>query len=340
MAGQRVLVTGARGFIGSFLCRRLLAEGFEITAMATTESNTQYIRDMGMQVRVGDLTDARTIQGICNDIDVVIHLASRVGYEGTREQFYDQILEATRHLLDESAGRVSRFVYVSSFCASGAGGMRRHMKGHREGDPERKTGVFYGDAKYEAERLVLRYHRDRDVASTIVRPSNVIGPGSVWVDGIGEMIRTRPFIPLVDGGKHSASLVYIDNLIDGILLATTQDAAKGETYHFRDDYSVTWRQYFSDLASAIGTVPRFIRMPFPVAWAIATLADRVLRPLGIETEITRQVIGLTGRDNDVDTTGAQEDLGWQTRVLYEAGMKTIEDYVKRVFVKKQDIGRS
>jgi len=331
MAAQRVLVTGARGFIGGFLCKRLLADGCTVAAMATTENNTQYLRDMGIEVRVGDLTRPETIQGICDDVDIVIHLAARVGYEGTRKQFYDQILEATRHLLDASVGKVSRFVYVSSFCASGAGGVPRHMRGHRETDPEKKTGIYYGDAKFDTERLVFQYHRDKGLVSTVVRPSNVIGAGSVWVDGMAYMMRTRPFFPLIDGGRHSASLVYIDNLVDGIILAATREASAGRTYHLRDDYEVTWRTYFTDLASAVGATPRFARLPFPVAWTVATLFDRVLRPLGVQTEITRQVIGLVGRDHDVDTTRAKEDLGWQTRVPYDKAIKTIQEYAKGLF---------
>jgi nucleoside-diphosphate-sugar epimerase len=302
--------------------------------MATTEANTRYLHDLGMEVRVGDLTRPETLKGICTNVDAVIHLAARVGYTGTRKQFYDQILEATRHLLDESLGRVTRFVYVSSFCASGAGGVTRHMRGHREDDPERKTGIFYGDAKYDAEQLVFDYHRNKGLVSTVVRPSNVIGPGSVWVDGMGFMMKTRPFFPLIDGGKHSASLVYIDNLVDGILLAATRDSAVGRTFHFRDDYAVTWKTYFLDLAQTVGVKPRFLRMPFPAAWAVATAFDKVLRPLGIETEINRQVIGLVGRDHDVDTTRAKRDLEWRTRVPYEEAMQTIRDHLRKVLHEK------
>ena len=330
MAADRILVTGARGFIGGFLCRRLLAEGHAVVAMATTENNTQYLRDMGMEVRVGDLTRPETIRGLCDKVDIVVHLAARVGYAGTRKQFYDQILEATRHLLDASIGKVSRFVYASSFCACGAGGVTRHMRGHREDDPEEKTGIYYGDAKYDTERLVFQFHRDRGLVSTVVRPANVIGPGSVWVDGMAAMMRAKSFFPLVDGGRHSASLVYIDNLVDGIVLAATQEAAAGKTFHFRDDYDVSWRAYFTDLASAIGVSPRFLNLPFPVAWTAASVFDRVLRPLGVETEITRHVIGLIGRDNDVDTTRAKEVLGWRTRVPYEEAFQSIREYAGRL----------
>jgi nucleoside-diphosphate-sugar epimerase len=331
MAGPRVLVTGARGFIGGFLCKRLLVDGYAVSAMATSENHTRYLRDLGMDVRVGDLTRPATIKGICDGVDIVIHLAARVGYQGTRKQFYDEILEATRHLLDESVGKVSRFVYTSSFCASGAGGVTYHMRGHREDDPEEKTGIFYGDAKYDTEKLVFQYHRDKGLVSTVVRPSNVIGPGSVWVDGMAAMMLARPIFPLIDGGRHSASLVYIDNLVDGIMLASTKEAAAGKTYHFRDDYEVTWKTYFSDIASAAGANPRFLRLPFPVAWALASFFDRALRPLGVETEITRQVIGQVGRDHDVDTSRAKRDLGWHTRVPYEEGIAMIREHVKGLF---------
>ncbi len=333
MKGSRVLVTGARGFIGGFLCKKMLAIGVRVTAMATTESNTRYLRDMGMDVRVGDLTNPQTIKGICDNIDIVIHLASRVDTKGTKKEFYDQILEATRHLLDESLGKVSRFVYVSSFCASGAGGESKHMRGHKEDDPERKTGSFYGDAKYDTEKLVFQYHREKAVTSTVVRPSNVIGAGSVWVNDTAAMMKAKPFFPLIDGGKHSASLVYIDNLVDGIILAAIKDAAKGRTYHFRDDYTVTWKKYFSDLASAIGILPRYASLPFPVVWSVATVFDRALRPLGIESEINRHVVGLIGRDNDVDTSRAKQELGWQTRVPYEEGIRAIGEYARTVFPK-------
>ncbi len=328
MAGSKVLVTGARGFIGGFLLRRLLDEGFEVTALATTESNTEYLRKMGIAVRVGDLTKPETLRGLCEGIETVFHLAARVTYHGTRRQFYDSIVTATRNLLEEAAGRVRRFVYVSSFCAGGAGGAGRHMRGHREDDPERKTGTYYGDAKLDAEKLVYGFHERGSMVATIVRPSNVIGAGSVWVDGMIESIRSMPRFPLVDGGKHSASLVYVENLVDGMMLAATRDAAAGRTYQFRDDYAVTWIQYLTDLAAAAGLKLRAANMPFGLAWALATASDVLVRPLGVPTRITRQVIGLTGRDNDVDTTRAKQELGWRTRIPYEDAMRTIGEYVR------------
>ncbi|MEW6443230.1 MAG: NAD-dependent epimerase/dehydratase family protein [bacterium] len=329
MGPTKALVTGARGFIGGFLLKRLLAEGYEVTALATTEPNTQYLRDMGIQVRVGDLTRPESIRGMCQGADVVFHLAARVTYWGTRKQFYDAIFEATRNLLEESAGKVGRFVYVSSFCAGGPGGGGKHYRGHKEDDPEFPTGVFYGDAKLETEKMVYGYHRDGKVAATVVRPANVIGPGSVWVDGILETMRKMPRFPIVDGGRYSASLVDVDNLVDGILLASRSEAAPGRTYHLRDDYDVTWMRYFTDLARTAGVRLRALPLPFRAAWSLGLVSDRVLAPLGIDTHISRQIVGLIGRDNDVDTSRARQELGWRTRVPYEEAMKAVAAWLER-----------
>ena len=89
---------------------------------------------------------------------------------------------------------------------------------------------------------------------TIIRPANVTGPGSVWVRDIIDKMLVMP-MPLIDGGMHSSSLIYVDNLVDGIILAATSDIGTGRIYQLRDDWDVTWKQYVTDLGSFIGKKP-------------------------------------------------------------------------------------
>jgi nucleoside-diphosphate-sugar epimerase len=194
-----------------------------------------------------------------------------------------------------------------------------------EEDEALKSGVPYNDAKLDAERLVQSYQGKVKTDYTIVRPANVTGPGSVWVRDIIERYQGL-FVPLIDQGKHSASLIYIDNLVDGIILAGTMDIAKGKTYFLLDDWFVTWKQYVTDLGSIIGKKP-LGSISFKTAWTIGAFLEKILTPLHIRPPVTRLAAGVMGRNNDVNAALARKELGWNTKVSYEEAMETIRLWV-------------
>jgi nucleoside-diphosphate-sugar epimerase len=326
---KTTLVTGAGGFIGGFLCQRLIDEGFYVRALALPEEGADHLERMGCSVVRGDLTKPHTIRGVCEDVETVYHLAARVTYWGTRKDFYDAIYEATKHLLEESSGSGPRFLLASSVVAVGLG--RKHLNGYGETDPTQKVGIFYGDAKLDAEKLLWRYHEDGRITGTVIRPTNVIGPGSVWVRDAVEALK-RPFFPLIDGGRWSASLVYVENLVDAFFLAGTKDEAKGQTYHVMDDYDVTFRQYFSHIADFMGkpiTRTTFLSIPFGVAWPLAGLIGGASSIFGMKASLTRHNVAMMGRNNDLDTSKARRELGWKTRIPYDEAKERIRDWMIR-----------
>lgn len=323
---MKALVTGAPGFIGSFLCKGLINRGIDISAFALPGEGVAHLEDEGIEIHRGDLRNPSSLKGICDNIDVVFHLAGRVTDWGSPRDFYGSIFDTTKNLLDESVGKVSRFVYISSIAACGLG---RHLKGQREEDTCFKSGVPYNDAKLDTERLAWRYHEGKDIACTVVRPANVIGPNSVWVKDVIERYQ-KLFVPLIDQGMYSASLLYLENLVDGIILSGTLEIGKGKTYHFRDDWEVTWKEYVTELGTMVGKRPMG-SVPFPLAWYGGLILEKILTPLGIRPPITRLAAAVMGRDNDVDTTKARTELGWKTLVSYEEAMDRIEKWVKDVF---------
>jgi len=335
--GKKVLVTGATGFIGSFLCPRLMREGYDVTVLVRDKKKAVPLKSMGMHVLIGDLTKPETIEGVCSGIGTVIHLAAHVKNWGTKKTFYDSIFHGTKNLLDEAAKNQCRFIYFGSMCAAGAGGTKQHLAGYREDtpDPKRIIGAsLYADAKCEAEKLVLQYHQEHRVEATIIRPTIVIGPVSVWVTGPIEAMNKGPVFPLIDNGKYNGSFVYVENLVDGIILVMTNDISKGKTYYFRDDYTETWKDYFQDLIAVIGKDVKIISIPFNLAWFLGYLSDKLLRPLNVNVDITRHTVGLMGRDNSVDSSKAKNELGWKTSVSYREAMDKIGSWVKNEYLSK------
>ena len=322
MKALKALVTGAPGFIGSHLVPALLDRGFEVRGPAFPGEKTDRLLAQGVDVRIADITKLGSLEGLCDEIDIVFHLAGRIAYWGAKSLFFDSIVEGTRHMLDEASGKGIRFVYASSVCAIGS---NRHLKGYTEEDAVHKTGIPYADAKQEAEKLVRSYHEKGAVKATIIRPANVIGPGSVWVKDLIENLQNG-FVPLFDGGRYSASLVYVDNLVDGIIRAGTSDAGIGRTFQFRDDWDVTWKRYLTDLAAVVGKKPS-ISLPFRVVWLFAFLMEKTLSQFNIKPPATRHIVGLMGRDLDIDTRRAREELGWRTVVSYAEAMQRIKDWV-------------
>jgi nucleoside-diphosphate-sugar epimerase len=319
---MKILVTGATGFIGLNLCRELSKRDFAVTALVLPGEDVSQIKDHVVRILYGDITDPPSLEGITEDVETVFHLAARVTDWGPPNAFYSTILEGTRNLLEECSGKVSRFLYVSSMAACGVG---RHMKDLTEEDKALKSGVPYNDAKLDAERLVQSYRGKVKTGYTIVRPANVTGPGSVWVRDIIERYQGL-FVPLIDKGKHSASLIYIDNLVDGIILAGTMDIAEGKTYFLIDDWSVTWKQYVTDLGSIIGKKP-FGSISFKTAWTIGVILEKIFTPFRIRPPVTRLAAGVMGRNNDVNAELARKELGWNTKVSYEEAMETIRLWV-------------
>ncbi|MCX8124274.1 MAG: NAD-dependent epimerase/dehydratase family protein [Spirochaetes bacterium] len=322
------LVTGATGFIGSALVKKLLSQGYSVRALVLPGEDSKWLKDAGVEVVFGDLTERNTITGICKNIDTVFHCAARVTDWGTKRQFYRAIYHATHNLLEESKGNIQRFVYLSSIAALGLGS---HLKGKKETDPPQKSGIPYNDAKADTEIMVRQYHENNQFACTIVRPANVTGPGSVWVRDIVARFASVTGVPLIDGGRYSASLVYVDNLVDGIIRAGTMKIAEGKTYHFRDDWNVTWERYITDLGKCVGKRPQG-NIPYTVAWYTAIVLEGLCNALHVRSPLTRLAVAVMGRDNDVDTQLTQRELGWKTIVTYEAAMEEIAQYIQTVLM--------
>ena len=323
---MNVLVTGTGGFIGFHLAKELVARGHQVRGLFLPQENAGPCEELGVDIFRGDLTDPESLKGVTSGIDTVFHLATRTLDWGTRKQFEEVMVDGTRHLLEESAGDISRFVYVSSIAAFG---LNRDLEGANEDSPRMESGIPYCDTKIIAEDTVKRICRDKGIAWTIVRPANVIGPGSVWVREILDAFLRGPF-PLINGGKEPGAFVYVTNLVDGMIRCAASDKAVDRIYLFRDDYPMTWGEYIRLIGGLVGKKP-VGKIPFRAAWTLGAVCETIFTPLGIRPPVTRLAAGVMGKNNNVDARRAREELGWRTMVSQDQAMEEIAAWAREEY---------
>jgi len=249
MLNKRVLITGATGFIGSRLCEVLSLTGaFEPRAFIHSTASAARITRFDMNFSVGDLCDARSVDTAIQGCETVVHLAR--GDARVMRKGLENILRASVN------HGVKCFVHMSSVAVYGNNPPSESVC---ETARAKRTELEYGNEKLAQEHRVLHYAKRYGLPIVILRPPNVYGPFSGFTIGLINKIRSG-VMAIVDGGKTPCNLVYIDNLIQAILLSLWSPKAIGETFFVTDHETITWEQCLEDHAKLVAvSLPRVSR---------------------------------------------------------------------------------
>ncbi len=313
----RVFITGASGFIGRALFDRYRADGHEVTGC-------DLVADAGRGIVAGDVAVAGPWQEQMAGCDLVIHTAASVSLkmEDADETWRSNVL-GTAHVVEgaERAG-ASRLVHFSSVTVFGL----EFPDGVDERYPVHNTYIPYPDSKIASEQVVLQAHVEGRVPCTIVRPGDVYGPRSrAWAIIPTELIKARRFT-LPGGGRGIHSPVYIDNLIDGVVLAAASPDAVGEIFTLSDGIGVPYREFFAPYAEAIGR--RLITLPTPIALASAAVIQRMARLAPGDNEINPGSARYLLRRGTYSNAKARRVLGWEPKVGVPEGLERTVEWLR------------
>jgi len=321
------LVTGATGFVGSHLVDALVLRGETVRALVRPTSSMFRLRELGVDIRVGGLTDNATLMAAARGVERIFHCAALVNDWGPPEAFEEANVHGVRNVLAAATRNgVSKFVHLSTSDIYG-------FPGRPAVESERPSprGFPYSDSKIEGESLVWNHHRRVGLPTCILRPATVYGPrGQTLGRGIVEALQRRKAF-LIDGGQHNAGLTYVGNLVDALILAADSPASVGQAYNISDDTRVTWKEYIQALA-------RLVEVPEPrrnyshsYASTLATFWEAYYRLLGRTQRppLTHFIIELMGTDQDFPIGKAQRELGYRPRVSFEEGIRHIGDWLRQ-----------
>lgn len=296
MIGQRILVTGASGFIGGALCSQMLVHGLNVRGIARSIRNSP----KGVEVMtVGELDDTTDWQEALAGCSVVVHLAARAHVVAETAQnplaeFRRINMKGTLNLARQAARHgLRRFIFISSIGVNGAETFARPFSAWDLAAPHSPYAV----SKYEAELALKALAVETGLEVVIVRPPLVYGlsaPGNFG--SLMHWLRCGRPLPL--GAIHNQrSLVALDNLVDLIVTCITHPAAANQTFLVSDGEDVSTTELLRRMGQAMNRPARLI--PVPASWLklAATMvgkqdvAQRLCGSLQVDIEKTRQLLG-------------------------------------------------
>lgn len=324
---MKILVTGATGFIGSHLTDRLVNEGYDVTALVRKTSNTSHLEELNVKLRYGDLTDPQSLVEAVKGIDLVYHLAAYYTFHGKKELYWKVNVEGTRSLLEASLKEgVKHFIYTSTTEAIGPTGSTPVPEDY----PPNPT-YEYGKSKLAAERLVKEYMK-KGLKATIIRPSGVYGPRNIndvayyFIVGLA---KKSPFMRFIVGpGENLIQFVYVEDVVQGFLLAMEKEQAIGQTYHITDEKVYTYNQVYQIVCEEAGVPPpkrhipgwlaKTLIAPLELAYKIAGKENFMVHVSTVDAVLTNRVYSIEK---------AKKELGYKPKYDLRKGMKkTIEWY--------------
>jgi nucleoside-diphosphate-sugar epimerase len=308
-----VFITGALGFIGRRLAERYRAAGAEVVGV-DQRANAE------LGVVAGDLTLPGSWQEAASDAELVIHTAALVGMRGHSDAFWRVNALGTRNSIEAAArGGRGRFVHFSSIVAFGFDFQGSIDERH----PVRPNGVPYVDTKVASEQVVLQAHAAGELSCTVVRPGDVYGPGShFWtVTPVRELAARRLVLPAM--GRGLLSPVYVDDLLDGVMLAGSDPDAAGQVFTLTGERSVETREFFGRYARMLGR-RRIPSAPTPL---VASLAAAVAR-VSADSEVTPAAVRYLARRGTYSIEKARSVLGYQPTVGLDEGMRRTERWLR------------
>ena len=326
MPSPRILVTGAPGWLGSSLVRAIIG-GFKsgpvdqaseaVRIVSLPGEDTKELTAAGdVQAVMADLRDARLPDGLCEGIDTVYHCAGII-HPKRIQDLYDINVTGTRNLLDAAiAAKVRRFVFVSSNSPAGLNENATRLM--LEDDPPRPY-LNYGLSKLQSEWAVNDAFRSGRIETVIARPC--------WFYGPNQPLRQTTFFkmikkgnpPIVGKGDNLRSMSYVDNTVQGLLLAGSVERAAGETYWITDRRPYSWVEILQTVARllSVDLRPRYIPK---LGGDVARLVDSLLQMAGrYNQEI--HVAGELGESIAVSIDKACKELGYDPEIELEEGMR-------------------
>lgn len=303
---MKVLVTGATGFLGGWLVKRLLAEGHHVRIIKRASSSLEELDGLKLDIVSGDVTDAPSLLNASRGVDTVFHLAGLIGYSRLqRDAMHAVNVVGTRNVIDACrACDVRKLVYLSSVVAIGASFDKVPLN---ETSPYNIAHLQLGyfDTKHAAEALVRTAVLEGHLDAVMVNPSTIYGPADAKKGSRSVQLKVaRGKFPMYPPG--GVSIVSVDDVLDAVM-AVWNRGKPAERYIISGE-NLLLKDVFDQIAGFAGVKPPSLALPRSAIFALGAVGD-LLEKFGKKGPLNSETAWTSTLYHWFDNTKAQRELG-------------------------------
>ena len=321
---MKVLVTGATGFTGRALAIKLKEIGNDVKIIVRNVQKAEYAKDLDIEVIEGDLVDEQSVEAAVRGVDIVYNVAAVFREGGITDQVYHDVhVKSTIYLLKAAKKHnVKRFVHCST------GGVHGHIEEPPANEEYRfSPGDIYQDTKLEGELKALEFYKETGFPVSVVRPTPIYGPGDLRLLKLYKMAK-QPLTVILGSGKIFYHMVYIDDLVDGFILAAEKDSAVGQSFLIGSEDYTNLNEILDIISDTINSSKTKIHLPAYPFQVAGTICEKICIPLGIDPPIYRRRVDFFTKSRAFDISKAKKLLGYQPKINLKEGIKLTSDWYK------------
>lgn len=269
---MKVLVTGATGFLGNWLTKRLLEEGFEVRVLVRSRAKLEELESYKLEVVEGDVTNPESLDRACRGVGGVFHLAGLIAYSKAQRAAMEMVnVQGTKNVIEAIRRNGSpRLLHLSSVTAIGAGFTKNDILDENSTYNIRHLDLGYFETKHDAEVAVFDAVRAGHIEAVAINPSTIYGPGDAKKGSRGAQLKVArgkfPFYP--PGGVN---VVHVEDVVNLCIQAFHTGKSGERTIACGENLTI--QETFDRIAHLAGVKPPSIALPRTALFALGKVGD-------------------------------------------------------------------
>ena len=307
-ASPSYLVTGAGGYVGSFVTKLLLEQGYKVRAMIRNPNQAAELETLGAEAVIADMKDVDSLRKAVTGVQGVFHIAALFRQAGLPESEFDAVnAVGTRNLFEVSVTEgVSRVIHCST-----VGVIEPKQDVPSTEEDAYSPADMYQRSKMDGEKIALEFYQSGTISGVVIRPAMIYGPGDDRTLKMFKMISKGQFF-YVGKGNKLVHWIDVRDLAKAFLLAMKHEERNAEIYILAGKQPVALKEMADLIADKLGTKKPWLHLPVVPMQLLGDICEAVCTPLKINPPIFRRRVDFYTKSRNFDGSKAKEHLGFES----------------------------